>query len=226
MEKLRLKQAETLLKNVGKSIKNSEGLKEPTEGEIDSKIYVEIMNLLLESEEFIYTSRPLHHLPLEEAQLFCGNLLEIRDKIDSLLADFGVLETENLEEEVGKLSSEFIFLTPKANFKKLLTKWGVDPRRIVVAGVPLQIEDMRILNPKIPEKALEPIKIKIEHVKNDLERKIQSFNPEKVLVVIEKDEAGKILAERAEMLFDAFRIEKDSLKDMEVHDFLMILKKC
>lgn len=226
MEQLRLKQAQTLLKEAGKSINTVEDLKKPIEGEIDSKVYGEIMNLLLESEEFIYTSRPDHHLSQEEAQLFCGKLLEIRDRIDSLLVDFGVLETENLEDEVGKLSSEFIFLTSKANFKKSLTKWGVDPQRIVVAGVPLQIEDMRILNPKIPEKALESINIKIKHVKNDLDRKIQSFNPKKVIVVIEKDKAGDILAKRAEKLFNASKIEKESIKDMEVHDFLMMLKKC
>jgi hypothetical protein len=225
MEQLRLKQAQTLLKEVGRSIKTSEALKSPTEGELDSKIYVEIMNLLLESEEFIYTTRPDHHLSQEEAQQFCGKLLEIRDRINSLLVDFGVLETENLEDEVSKHSSEFIFLTPKANFKKSLTRWGVDPQRIVVAGVPLQIEDMRILNPKIPEKALEPIKVKIEHVKNDLDRKIQSFNPKKVLVVIEKDKAGEILAERAEKLFNSSKIEKESIKDMEIQDFLKILKK-
>ncbi|MDD1764316.1 MAG: DUF2100 domain-containing protein [Methanobacteriaceae archaeon] len=226
MDKLRLKQAQMLLKEAGISTNPIQSFKEPKAGKIDSKSYGEIINLLLESEEFIYASRPDHQLSQEEAQIFCGNLLEIRDKIDALLVDFGVLEMENLKEEVDRLASDFIFLTPKANFKKSLTKWGVDPQRIVVAGVPLQIEDMRILNPKIPEKALEPIKIKIEHVKNDLDRKIQSFNPKKVLVVIEKDEAGKILAKRAKKLFNSSKIEEKSIKDMEIQDFLKILKKC
>ena len=136
------------------------------------------------------------------------------------------MEVENLEDEVSKLSSQFIFLTPKANFKKSLVHLGVDPQRIVVAGVPLQIEDMQILNPKIPEKALKSINIKIEHVKNDLERKIQLFNPKNVLVVIEKDKAGEILAKRAEKLFNASKIEKESIKNMEIHDFSMLLKNC
>lgn len=225
MEQLRLKQAQTLLKEVGKSGKTSEGFKDPTEGKINSKIFGEIQNLLLESEEFIYISRPDHHLSPEEALIFCSNLLEIRDKIDTILVDFGVLKTENWEDEIDKLSREFIFLTPKANFKKSLTRWGVDPQRIVVAGVPLQIEDMRILNPKIPEKALEPIKVKIEHVKNDLDRKIQSFNPKKVLVVVEKDKAGEILAERAEKLFNSSTIKNENIKDMEIQDFLRVLKE-
>ena len=105
MEQLRLKQAQTLLKEVGKSIKTSEGFKDPVEGKIDSKIFGKILNLLLESEQFIYSSRPDHHLSQEEAQIFCTNLLEIRDNIDTILVDFGVLETENLEDEIRKLSA-------------------------------------------------------------------------------------------------------------------------
>ncbi len=85
--------------------------------------------------------------------------------------EFEVLERENVEEKVEKLSQEFIILTTKGNFKKILTRWGVEPQRIVVAGVPLDVDDMRILNPKIPESALEPIKKKINHVKNDVNRK-------------------------------------------------------
>ena len=50
-----------------------------------------------------------------------------------------------------------MILTTKNSFKKTITKFGVDPQRIVVAGVPLDPEDMKILNPKIPEAALDPI---------------------------------------------------------------------
>ena len=63
-------------------------------------------------------------------------------------------------------------------------------------------------------------------LKNDLERKIQLFNPKNVLVVIEKDKAGEILAKRAEKLFNASKIEKESIKNMEIHDFSMLLKNC
>ncbi|HMK54973.1 MAG TPA: DUF2100 domain-containing protein [Methanobacteriaceae archaeon] len=226
MEKSRLKQAQALLKKAGNSSNTAQTFKNPKKGKIDSKIYSEILNQLLESEEFIYTSRPEHELSLEEAQIFCGQLLEIRNKIDSLLADFGVLEMNNQEDEVKKLSLEFIFLTPKANFKKLLIKWGVDPQRIVVAGVPLQIEDMKILNPKIPDQALGPIKKKIQHVINDLDRKIELYNPKKVLVLIEEDQAGEILAKRAEKLYSSITLQQSSVKDMEVQEFLKILGSC
>ena len=48
-----------------------------------------------------------------------------------------------------------------------------------MAGVPLKAEDMRILNPNIPETALEPIKKKITHVKNDIKRKMGDLDAEK-----------------------------------------------
>lgn len=226
MEKSRLKQAQSLLKQAGKSTKSTQTFKTPEKGKIDSKIYAEILNQLLESEELIYSSRPHHHLSKEEAQIFCGHLLEIRKKLDTLLVDFGVLKMDNREEEVENLSLNFIFLTPKANFKKSLTKLGVDPQRIVVAGVPLHIKDMKILNPKIPDQALEPIKKKIQHVINDLDRKIELFNPKKILVIIEEDPAGEVLAKRAEELYSATTLQKSSIKDLEIPEFLKILGSC
>ncbi len=133
-------------------------MKTPREGTINSLTYAEIMKSIIETEEFIYSSRPTHKLLQEDAEEFCGRLVDIRNKIDDILVEFGVLEKEDVEEKVGKLSERFIILTSKGNFKKIITRWGVEPQRIVVAGVPLEAEDMRILNPKIPETALEPIK--------------------------------------------------------------------
>ena len=225
MRKIRFKQAQSLLKEAGKSSKSTEKLKTPKEGKINSSTYEEMLNKLIETEEFIYSSRPSHHLIQEDAEEFCSNLIDIRNKIDEILAEFGVLEKENVEEEVKRLSEKFIFLTTKGNFKKLLTRWGVEPQRIVVAGVPLEAEDMRILNPNIPESAFEPIKKKISHVKNDINRKMSDLDVETILVVVEKDKSGEILAERAKDIYRAFVIEKDSLKDIDVLEFKRSLEK-
>lgn len=220
MDKFRLKQAQSLLMEAGKSQKNrKEVLEPPHEGNIDSVAIGEIMNTLIDSEEFLYSSRPHHHLLQEDAEVFCNLLLDIRNKIDGLLSEFGVLEKENVEEEIKKLSSNFIFLTSKANFKKLLTKWGVEPQRIVVAGVPLEAEDMKLLNPKIPESALEPIKKKISHVKNDMSRKMDQFATQNVLVVVEDDKTGQLLAKRAEEIYRAKIFKKNNLKELEAFEF-------
>jgi hypothetical protein len=135
------------------------------------------------------------------------------------------LEKENVEEEVKRLSERFIFLTTKGNFKKLLTRWGVEPQRIIVAGVPLEAEDMRILNPNIPESAFEPIKKKISHVKNDINRKMNELDAENIIVVVEKDKSGEILAKRAKDIYGAVVIEKDGLKDIDVPEFKRSLEK-
>ncbi len=225
MHKTRFKQAQSLLEEAGKSSKTTEKLKPPKEGKIDSSAYEEILNKIIKTEEFIYSSRPSHHLLQEDAEEFCSNLIDIRNKIDEILAEFGVLEKEDIEEEVKRLSERFIFLTTKGNFKKLLTRWGVEPQRIIVAGVPLEAEDMRILNPNIPESALEPIKKKISHVKKDIDRKMNELDVENILVVVEKDKSGEILVKRAKDNYGAFVIEEDSLKDIDVSEFKRSLKK-
>jgi hypothetical protein len=225
MDKIRFKQAQTLLKEAGQSKKSTEKLKNPQEGTIDSVAYAEIINNIIKTEEFIYSSRPTHKLLQEDAEEFCNHLIDIRNKIDDILAEFGVLEKENVEEEVKRLSKKFVLLTSKGNFKKILTRWGVEPLRIVVAGVPLEAEDMRILNPKIPETALEPIKKKISHVKNDINRKMEQFDVEQILVVVENDKSGEILAKRAEDLYGAKIMTSDSLKDTDILEFRRALER-
>ena len=224
MDKIRFKQAQTLLKEAGQSKKSTEKLKTPQEGVVDSVAYAEILNNIIKTEEFIYSSRPSHRLLQEDAEEFCSQLINIRNRIDDILADFGVLEKENVEEEVKRLSERFILLTSKGNFKKILTRWGVEPLRIVVAGVPLEAEDMRILNPKIPETALEPIKKKISHVKNDINRKMEQFNVQEILVVVENDKPGEILAKRAEDIYGAKVVIRDSLKDIDAIEFKKTLE--
>lgn len=224
MDKLRFKQAQTLLKEAGQSKKSTEKLKTPREGIVDSVAYAEILNNIIKTEEFIYSSRPSHKLLQEDAEEFCSQLIDIRNKIDDILVDFGVLEKENVEEEVKRLSEKFILLTSKGNFKKILTRWGVEPLRIVVAGVPLEAEDMRILNPKIPETALEPIKKKISHVKNDISRKMEQFDVQEILVVVENDKSGEILAKRAEDIYGARVMSRDSLKDTNILEFRKALE--
>ncbi|CDG65809.1 MAG: hypothetical protein PWQ15_840 [Methanobacterium sp.] len=225
MNKIRFEQAQELIKKAGQGKAGSEKLNPPHEGTIDSLAYAEILKSIIETEEFIYSSRPTHKLLQEEAEEFCGRLVDIRNKIDAILVEFGVLEKEDVEEEVGKLSERFVVLTTKGNFKKILNRWGVEPQRIVVAGVPLVAEDMKILNPKIPESALEPIKKKISHVKNDINRKREQLGAQEILVVVENDKSGELLAKRAVELYQAKVMKRDNLKDVDVLEFRKILEE-
>lgn len=225
MDKLRYRQAQNLINKAGKPKETKEILKEPQEGMLDSKLFGDILNEMIDLEEFLYTSRPTHYLKKEQAQEFCYKIIHIRDQLDSLLADFGVLEKLNPEDEIKALTGEYLILTTKSNFKKVLTKFAVDPQKIVVAGVPLNVEDMKKLNPNIPDDALGSIEKKISHVKNDITRKKEQFNLENVLVVVEDDSPGELLVDRARKLYDAKSICMEGIKDLTAEEFLKLLSQ-
>lgn len=223
MEKLRLQQAQQLIKEAGKRESEIQKLKTPQKGIINADTFTKSLNELIEAEEFIYSSRPSHELDEEEAKQFCNKILSVRSKLDEILADFGVIEKESVEEEIKKLSEDILILTSKNNFKKVFTKFGVDSQKIVVAGVPLEASDMKILNPKIPDAALAGISKKIEHVKNDIERKIESLNLKNILVIVEQDTAGEILGKRSEEIYNAKVVFLDNLKDITPEEFKEII---
>lgn len=225
MEKFRLHQAQLLIEEAGKSKTTSEKFKNPKEGNIDVKLFGEILDELIEAEEFIYSSRPSHKLNEQDASLFCDKILSVRGKLDNILMNFGVIEKESIEEEIKKLSEGILILTSKGNFRKMISKFGVDSQQILVAGVPLEVEDMKIINPKIPEAALGAISKKIEHVKNDINRKMNSFSLEKILVIIESDKASELLGKRAEEIYNADVITLNNLKDLTPEEFKNIIAK-
>lgn len=225
MEKLRCKQAQNLIEKAAKSKIYQSNFKKAHEGKINPQIIGEIINEMMDLEDFIYTSRPTHFLKQEDAQDCCNKIILIRNKLDKILADFGVIEQLNVEKEIKSLSSEYLILTTKSNYKKALIKLSVDPRRIIVAGVPLHADDMRKINPHLPDSALKSIEKKIKHVKNDIKRKKEQFKIGKVLVVAEKDKTGEMLFKRAEELYEAKNISVKSLKDITPDEFLKLLSK-
>lgn len=223
MEKLRLQQAQQLIEEAGKSKAAQEKFKIPQEGKINADLFGEIINELIDSEEFIYSSRPSHKLNNENAKLFIDKILSVRSKLDLILADFGVIEKESVEEEIKKISENILILTTKNNFKKVFTKFGIDAQNVIVAGVPLEVEDMKILNPKIPDAALKGISKKIKHVKNDVARKMESLNLDKILVIVEADKAGEVLVNRAKELYNANAVTLDNLKELTPEEFKNII---
>ena len=223
MENFRIKQAENLLRAAANNMSKDEELKNPKEGTIDVDVFENIIKNVLEAEEFIYTSRPHHTLNQEEAIKFINNIISARNEIDKILGDFGVLDEKNPEENVKEHFKDYLILTTKNNFKKTISKLGVDPQKIVVAGVPLIAEDMKILNPKLPDTALDPIKIKIQHVRNDIERKMEQFELNNIFVLVEKDKSGELLGKRANELYNAKVVAIDNLKDISINEFISMM---
>ncbi|MGC9516531.1 MAG: DUF2100 domain-containing protein [Methanomicrobiales archaeon] len=223
MDNLRMEQCRNLIKNANKFKENKEVFKPATSSDIDLKIFEEVLYGIIDAEEFIYASNPLHNLNEKEAQEFCNKIISIRDNLDSLLSDFGVISGKNVEDDIELLSKNYIFLTTKNSFKKMFNNLGVDVQRIIVVGVPLEIEDMKIINPKIHDNALKPIKKKIEHVKNDIERKIEKYNPNNIIMISEADKAGEVLGKRVKKLYKADIFLVNNLKDINALEFKSIL---
>ncbi len=224
MKDFRLKQAQHLLK---KSAVNSEGdfkLKAPNSANINVKIFEHIFKDLIAAEDFIYSSLPKHQLSEEEAEEFTKFLISARNNIDSILTDFKVIEKTEEKIDMSKLTENILFITSKNNFKKLLKKLGVDVQRIIVASVPLDVMDIKEINPKIPESALKGIETRVKHIHNDINRKKNSLNPEKIIVLAENDLNGQLLGKRAEEYYDAIVYLNDNLKDLNDNELIEIIE--
>lgn len=224
MENIRLEQAQDLIKKSTKNIQKKETLKKPQKGTINVKIFENLFKDIIRAEESIYNSIPSHELTQEEAEIFCNQLINAREKIDEILSDFAVIKKQDPKEKIKEISQNYLFITTKNNIKKSIQKHGIDVQRILVASVPLQREDMKELNPKIPEQALQSIDKKIEHIKNDIKRKTESLKPEKIVILAENDLNGQLLAKRAEEQYDAVSYLESNLKDTSDLDFLKIIE--
>ncbi|MDR0900617.1 MAG: DUF2100 domain-containing protein [Methanobrevibacter sp.] len=214
MENIRLKQAQNLIEKTAGRNKEEFKLKDPQAGHIDSKKFENVFESIIPAEDFLYRSLPNHNLSKEEAEKFTRYLLLARENIDSILSDFKVIEKKEEEIDINKITSKYLFITTKNNFKKLLKKLGVDVQRIIVSGVPLKVEDMKKINPKIPDAALKGIGKKVEHVNNDIQRKNSSLNPEKIFVLAEDDVTGNLLGQRAKEEYNAIIYLDNQLKDL------------
>ena len=224
MDDIRFKQAQNLLEKAASRADGTIKFKVPQSGHIDVKKIESIFKDMISAEEFVYTSLPTNDLSNDEAKEFINYIILARDNIDSILADFKVIEKQDEKIDIAKLTDNLLFITSKNNFKKILKKLGVDVQRIILATVPLDLDDMKEINPKIPEVALDGIKIRIEHIHNDINRKKQSLNPEKIIVLAEDDLNGQLLGKRAQENYDAIVHLNNNLKDLTDIDLIKIIE--
>ncbi|MCQ8905291.1 MAG: DUF2100 domain-containing protein [Methanothermobacter sp.] len=221
MERIRFEQAEKLIRKSCINLKREQGFRDASDGVIDTGKLQEAMMELIEAEEYIYTSLPAHELRGEDASEFCRRLIVAREAIDHVLADFGVLERQDPAERIKEAVRGKLIIVNNSSVKKLLVKAGVESQNILVAGAPLSVDDMKEINPKIPEGALRGIEKKIEHLRNDIERKLDTL--EDVLVVGESDKSTELLAARAEELYGADSRLRENIKDLTDEEILELL---
>lgn len=223
MENIRLKQAQDLVITASKQSKTNIVFKEAQKGKIEVDEFENLFKKIIKSEEFIYTSLPSHNLSKEEAKIFTNYIIEARNSIDSILSDFKVIEKSDDKADISAISSNVLIITTKNNIKKSLKKLGIDVQRIIVANVPLKSEDIKEINPKIPESAMKGIETKAEHIHNDIKRKIATLKPEKILILAEEDINGNLLGKRAKEQYDASVFLSNEIKDLTDFELIDIL---
>ncbi len=90
--------------------------------------------------------------------------------------------------------------------KKKLKSIGVNPRQIIVMGGPISAEDYKLINPNLPDKALEGIRKKCEHLiyqiksenweKKDLYFIYDTDNPTDKLILKKLDDISRLIGKK------------------------------
>jgi len=130
---------------------------------------------------------------------FLSNLKSLRQKLNPIFSaylsdeDMKVMESsEDLKNKILDLvKNNTIILISANSSKKKLKNIGIDPRNLIVSGGPLFVEDYKIINPNLSEKALENIKKKCERLINQLEN--EDWSKHNIIFIYEKENPTDIL---------------------------------
>lgn len=95
-------------------------------------------------------------------------------------------------ELVQTIGDDFVFVGSN-NIKKILKNLGVEANKIIVAGGPMNIDDMKELNPSMTPEALENYQKKIQSVVNTLKRTVENGKTIK-FIMANQDESDQLIA--------------------------------
>ena len=143
---------------------------------------------------------------LNEELLFLLNKLnqKLQPLFSKYLKQDSTLKTEDSKIArkntiIEAISNENVILISANSSKKKLKNIGVDPRRIIVSGGPLFIEDYKVVNPNLPDKALPNIKKKCERILNELRH--EKWGGGDVLFVHERENAtDRLILDKIEQI--------------------------
>jgi hypothetical protein len=110
--------------------------------------------------------------------------------------DFKIARKNTILEAI---SNDNIVLISANSSKKKLKSMGVDPRRIIVSGGPLFVEDYKVVNPNLPDKALPSIKKKCERILDELKHE-KWAGSELIFVHEEENATDKLILEKLEQV--------------------------
>ena len=121
------------------------------------------------------------------------------------------LETEDTKMVIKKailnaISDNKVVLISANSSKKKLKNMCIDPRRLVVSGGPLFVEDYKVVNPNLPDKALPNLKKKCERVINELKHKKWAGN-ELIFLHEKENSTDKLILNKLEKISDVIKKE-------------------
>jgi hypothetical protein len=159
----------------------------------------EVINLLIEIKSTYRQTTPHFALDERNFQKIKTALIKLNGIIATLNQNFGIkpksekITPFDFKKDLG--TKLFIVNAPK-NRKKLIDL-GLSADQILATGGPIFENDIKIINPNIPETAFQTIQIKIQKFWKSLQTKIKEEEFNKVVFLIEENNvADKILLKR------------------------------
>jgi len=171
---------------------------------------------------------PNYDLDNDINEKFVSLLNSLKDKLNPFfnkyleqgnLSEQGI-ETNSKKKAIFDLLTNGHFALISANSsKKKLKNLGINPKYLIVTGGPFFIEDYHLVNPNIPENALNGLKIKIDRLIKQL--KDENWNDKDLYFIYEtSNTTDKLILKKLDQISkmidkDIKSIEINSWKDLE-----------
>ena len=173
------------------------------------------MDDLIELKILIRKTAPEYGLDDISKDKFLSLLRSLYNKLQPLFSEFltetsrsGALESvSNKKEEIIKqMNDDNLALISANSSKKKLKNIGIDPRRLIITGGPLTVNDYEKLNPNLTDDAIKGIELKCNRLKKQLsdenwEKKelifiYESENTTDKLILKRLDEISKMIGKK------------------------------
>lgn len=169
----------------------------------DSSRISEIINLLIDIKSAYRQTTP--HLPLDERsfQKIKTILIKLNGLLANLNENFGIKPQSEaiIQLDVKKALGTKLFVVNSPKNRKKLIDLGLNADQIVATGGPIFENDIKLINPNIPENAYQTIQIKIQKFWKTIQTRIKEEDFNKVVLLIEEENvADKILLKRKDDL--------------------------
>jgi hypothetical protein len=160
---------------------------------------------------------------------FISKLRSLKKNLDPLFSHYLHAEILIKEDEFIKIQREKIknalmadnmAIISSNSAKKILKNMGIDPRKLIITGGPLFIEDYKKVNPQIPDNALKAIKKKCKNLIREIKNQDWNKNRDLYFIYEKGDLSDELTLEKLDRISDLIDkkvkvIKLDSWKELE-----------